>query len=31
VTAAQSGASGGKDDAIRLAPPRRMTLEQAIA
>jgi GTP-binding protein len=24
-------ASGGKDDAVRLAPPRRMTLEQAIA
>ncbi|HTU10453.1 MAG TPA: translational GTPase TypA [Allosphingosinicella sp.] len=24
-------ASGGKDDAIRLTPPRRMTLEQAIA
>ena len=24
-------ASGGKDDAIRLTPPKRMTLEQAIA
>jgi GTP-binding protein len=24
-------ASGGKDDAVRLAPPKRMTLEQAIA
>ena len=24
-------ASGGKDDAIRLTPPRRLTLEQAIA
>ena len=24
-------ASGGKDDAIRLSPPKRMTLEQAIA
>ena len=24
-------ASGGKDDAIRLSPPRRLTLEQAIA
>jgi len=24
-------ASGGKDDAIRLSPPRKMTLEQAIA
>ena len=24
-------ASGGKDDSIRLTPPRRMTLEQAIA
>ncbi len=24
-------ASGGKDDAIRLTPPKKMTLEQAIA
>jgi GTP-binding protein len=24
-------ASGGKDDAIRLTPPKRLTLEQAIA
>ena len=24
-------ARGGKDDAIRLTPPRRLTLEQAIA
>src|SRR3546814_5540187 len=24
-------ASGGKDDSIRLTPPKRMTLEQAIA
>jgi GTP-binding protein len=24
-------ASGGKDDAIRLTPPRRLTLEQAVA
>jgi GTP-binding protein len=24
-------ASGGKDDAVRLTPPRRLTLEQAIA
>ncbi|MBX9815058.1 MAG: translational GTPase TypA, partial [Sphingomonas sp.] len=24
-------ASGGKDDAIRLTPPRKLTLEQAIA
>lgn len=24
-------ASGGKDDAIRLTPPKRLTLEQALA